>query len=60
MVMGKWWVGHIDDQASRYDWVVFGRYLLGWLINMKMKLRLLFDVSNTCIPIVANIFIWAL
>ncbi len=30
-------VGHTNDQASRYDQVVFGRYLLGWLTNLKVK-----------------------
>ncbi len=30
-------VGRTDDHASRYGRVVFGRYLLGWLIGMKVK-----------------------
>jgi hypothetical protein len=59
-----WWanggVGRTNDYASRYGWVVFGRYLLGWLTGMIVKWWLLFDASNTYIRIATIIFIWAL
>jgi hypothetical protein len=56
----NWGVGRTNDYASRYGWVVFGRYLLGWLTCMIMKWWLLFDASNIYIRIATIIFIWAL
>jgi hypothetical protein len=37
IAMGKWWVSRTNDQANIYGWVVFGRYLFGWLISTKIK-----------------------
>jgi len=56
IVMNKWGVGPTNSQASRYNWVVFGRYLPLGLIGKKVKGRLLFDASNAFIQVAAIIF----
>jgi hypothetical protein len=60
MVMGKWGglVVLMIRQVGMVGWS--SRYLLGCLVGRKVKWWLLFDASNTCIWVVAIIFIWVL
>ncbi len=60
IMMSKWAVSPTNNWASRYNWVVFGRYLPLKLIGKKMKVQLLFDASNAFIQVVVIIFILAL